>query len=71
MLITNMMIKDSEWTDDSVELCGTMKKINRMDKLDELSKCPECPECPESQVEFLGFPPLAIMPQSQQSGQMR
>ncbi|KAA6392875.1 MAG: hypothetical protein EZS28_011594, partial [Streblomastix strix] len=31
-LITNIMLKMNGWTIDSVELSGTMKKINDVDK---------------------------------------
>jgi hypothetical protein len=32
MLITNMMLKVSGWTDDSVQLSGLLKKINDVDE---------------------------------------
>jgi hypothetical protein len=36
-LITNMMLKVSGWTDDSVQLSGILRKINDVEKLNELS----------------------------------
>ncbi|KAA6376161.1 MAG: hypothetical protein EZS28_028312 [Streblomastix strix] len=63
------------WTDDYVELSGTIRLINGSDKRSELSMCPECPECPEcleclecpecpeSQAEPIRDLLLTIMPQ--------
>ncbi|KAA6369699.1 MAG: hypothetical protein EZS28_034773 [Streblomastix strix] len=41
------------WTDDYVELSGTMKKTNGVEKQYELSMCIECIECIGSQAESL------------------